>query len=101
MNFSEVFKQTNQLCNVSPDGKYLVSVLECFFGVFKAVKIMLQILIWLHIDKCMRGFYDLSFWLSSSGYLRAIQACGARCEHPADLAALHLLGPDILHGLVF
>lgn len=25
MNFSEVFKQTNQLCKVSPDGKYLVS----------------------------------------------------------------------------
>lgn len=25
MNFSEVFKQSNQLCKVSPDGKYLVS----------------------------------------------------------------------------
>lgn len=24
MNFSEVFKQSNQLCKVSPDGKYLV-----------------------------------------------------------------------------
>lgn len=27
MNFSEVFKQSNQLCKVSPDGKYLV---RCF-----------------------------------------------------------------------
>ena len=25
MNFSEVFKQSNQLCRVSPDGNYLVS----------------------------------------------------------------------------
>ena len=25
MNFSELFKQTNQLCKFSPDGRYLVS----------------------------------------------------------------------------
>lgn len=32
MNFSEVFKQSNQLCKVSPDGKNLVSVwVECFY----------------------------------------------------------------------
>lgn len=35
-----------------------------------------------------------------SGYLRAIQAGGARCEHPADLATVHLPRPDIPHGLV-
>uniref|UniRef100_A0A3Q3X0W0 Uncharacterized protein n=1 Tax=Mola mola TaxID=94237 RepID=A0A3Q3X0W0_MOLML len=28
MNFSEVFKQTNQLCNVSPDGKYLATCVQ-------------------------------------------------------------------------
>uniref|UniRef100_A0A3B5B068 WD repeat containing, antisense to TP73 n=1 Tax=Stegastes partitus TaxID=144197 RepID=A0A3B5B068_9TELE len=28
MNFSEVFKQTNQLCKVSPDGKYLATCVQ-------------------------------------------------------------------------
>ncbi|XP_048096649.1 WD repeat-containing protein WRAP73 [Alosa alosa] len=28
MNFSEVFKQTNQLCRVSPDGKYLATCVQ-------------------------------------------------------------------------
>lgn len=53
--------------------------------------------------KCARSLVlsDLSLWLYSSGYLCAVQAGGARCEHPADPAALHLPGPDIPHGLVF
>ncbi|KAM8863407.1 WD repeat-containing protein WRAP73-like isoform 2-T2 [Spinachia spinachia] len=28
MNFSEVFKQSNQLCKVSPDGKYLATCVQ-------------------------------------------------------------------------
>ncbi len=44
---------------------------------------------------------NFSLWLYSSGYLCAVQACGARCEHLADPAALHLPGPDIPHGVVF
>ena len=28
MNFSELFRQSNQICKFSPDGKYLASVVE-------------------------------------------------------------------------
>lgn len=35
-----------------------------------------------------------------TGNLCAVQACRAGCEHPADLAALHLPGPDLSHGMV-
>lgn len=51
MNFSEIFKQTGQHCTFSPDGNYLVSLLE----ILHACQVMNQFMIYvplteIHID---------------------------------------------------
>lgn len=94
MNFSEVLKQSNQLCKVSPNGKYLASI-----WVFVVISVMQEESL-IHICRFVASHFLTFCLLMFSGNLRTVPASGPRCWHPANPAAVHLFGSDIPHGVV-
>uniref|UniRef100_H2UM70 WD repeat containing, antisense to TP73 n=1 Tax=Takifugu rubripes TaxID=31033 RepID=H2UM70_TAKRU len=63
MNFSEVFKQTNQLCKVSPDGKYLATCVQ-----YRLVVRDMSTLQILHLYSCLDQISHMD-WSSDSLFI--------------------------------
>uniref|UniRef100_H3D349 WD repeat containing, antisense to TP73 n=1 Tax=Tetraodon nigroviridis TaxID=99883 RepID=H3D349_TETNG len=63
MNFSEVFKQTNQLCKVSPDGKYLATCVQ-----YRLVVRDMSTLQILHLYTCLDQISHMD-WSSDSLFI--------------------------------
>ncbi|KAM6977914.1 WD repeat-containing protein WRAP73 [Aplochiton taeniatus] len=63
MNFSEVFKQSNQLCKVSPDGKYLATCVQYRLVVRDVTTLQI-----LHLYTCLDQVMHLE-WSSDSLFL--------------------------------
>ncbi|XP_053705801.1 WD repeat-containing protein WRAP73 isoform X1 [Synchiropus splendidus] len=63
MNFSEFFKQTNQLCKLSPDGKYLATCVQ-----YRLVVRDLETLQILHLYTCLDQISHME-WSSDSQFI--------------------------------
>lgn len=80
MNFSELFKQTNQLCKFSPDGRYLVSTYN-----FKSV------------NQWITSSLNSSILFQFSGKLCTVSFDYKRCQDSSNSTTFYLSGCCSIH----